>query len=81
MTEPPNQPLGISGPYQGFLNHNCTTLAEVLKSAGYHTMMTGKWHLGIQSQENWPLQRRGFDRYFGGLSGAFNYFSRVATEV
>lgn len=73
MTEPPNQPLGISGPYQGFLNHNCTTLAEVLKSAGYHTMMTGKWHLGIQSQENWPLQR-GFDRYFGGLSGAFNYF-------
>ncbi len=83
MTEPPNQPLGISGPYQGFLNHNCTTLAEVLKSAGYHTMMTGKWHLGIQSQENWPLQR-GFDRYFGGLSGAFNYFKpsgdRVLTE-
>ena len=83
MTEPPNQPLGISGPYQGFLNHNCTTLAEVLKSAGYHTLMTGKWHLGIQSQDNWPLQR-GFDRYFGGLSGAFNYFKpsgdRVLTE-
>ncbi len=73
MTAPPNQPLGIEGPYQGYLNDRCTTLAQVLKSAGYHTLMTGKWHLGIASQSEWPLQR-GFDRYYGGLSGAFNYF-------
>ena len=73
MTAPPNQPLGIEGPYQGFLNNNCVTLAQVLKSAGYHTLMTGKWHLGIESSSEWPLQR-GFDRYYGGLSGAFNYF-------
>ncbi len=73
MTAPPNQPLGIEGPYQGYLNNNCTTLAQVLKSSGYHTLMTGKWHLGFESQSEWPLQR-GFDRFFGGLSGAFNYF-------
>ncbi len=73
MTAPPNQPLGFEGPYQGYLNNNCTTLAQVLKSAGYHTLMTGKWHLGIESQSEWPLQR-GFDHFFGGLSGAFNYF-------
>ena len=73
MTAPPKQPLGFEGPYQGYLNDRCTTLAQVLKSAGYHTLMTGKWHLGIASQSEWPLQR-GFDRYFGGLSGAFNYF-------
>ncbi|QDV26263.1 arylsulfatase [Aureliella helgolandensis] len=73
MTAPPEQPLGIEGPYQGFLNDNCATLAQVLGSAGYHTMMTGKWHLGVESKSTWPLQR-GFDRYFGGLSGAFNYF-------
>ncbi len=73
MTAPPNQPLGIEGPYQGHLNDSCTTLAQVLKSAGYHTLMTGKWHLGIESRDDWPLQR-GFDRYYGGLSGAFNYF-------
>lgn len=73
MTAPPDQPLGIEGAYQGFLNDNCTTLAQVLKSAGYHTLMTGKWHLGVASQDTWPLQR-GFDHYFGGLSGAFNYF-------
>ncbi|MCA9187142.1 MAG: sulfatase-like hydrolase/transferase, partial [Planctomycetales bacterium] len=40
---------------------------------GYHTFMTGKWHLGVNRRECWPLQR-GFDRYYGGLSGAFNYF-------
>lgn len=73
MTAPPNSPLGIEGPYQGYLNDNCVTLAQVLKSAGYHTLMTGKWHLGAASRDVWPLQR-GFDRFFGGLSGAFNYF-------
>lgn len=73
MTAPPNQPLGFTGPYQGYLNDNCVTLAEVMKSAGYHTLMTGKWHLGTNRRECWPLQR-GFDRFFGGLSGAFNYF-------
>ncbi len=73
MTAPPKKPLGITGPYQGFLNDNCVTIAQVLRSADYHTMMAGKWHVGMHKKDNWPLQR-GFDRYFGGLSGAFNYF-------
>src|SRR5690606_32620132 len=73
MTEPPERPLGIEGPYQGQLNDNCTTLAEVLKAAGYHTLMTGKWHLGFHDRQDWPLQR-GFDRYFGCITGAINYF-------
>ena len=73
MTEPPGKPLGIEGPYQGYLNDRCTTIAEVLQRAGYSTVMTGKWHLGIERRKCWPLQR-GFDRYFGCLSGAINYF-------
>ena len=73
MTAPPGQPLGFEGAYQGYLNDNCVTLAQLLRSSGYHTLMTGKWHLGAASKDTWPLQR-GFDRYFGGLSGAFNYF-------
>ncbi|QDV73964.1 arylsulfatase [Botrimarina mediterranea] len=73
MTAPPDEPLKVEGPYQGFLIDNCVTIAQVLRDAGYHTLMTGKWHVGANSQEVWPLQR-GFDRYFGGLSGAFNYF-------
>ncbi|TWT85870.1 Arylsulfatase [Posidoniimonas polymericola] len=75
MTAPPGQPLGFEGPYQGYLNDNCATLAEVLRGAGYHTLMTGKWHVGVDpaQQEAWPLQR-GFDKYYGCLSGAINYF-------
>jgi arylsulfatase len=44
------------------------TLAEAMRRAGYSTMMTGKWHLGAN-----PVQR-GFDRYFGHLSGCTNFF-------
>ena len=73
MTEPPGQPLGFEGPYQGFINDNCATLAQVLKTADYHTLMTGKWHLGYHKQATWPLQR-GFDRFYGCISGACNYF-------
>ncbi len=73
MTAPPGEPLGVTGAYQGFLNRDCATIAEVLQKSGYHTLMTGKWHVGLGQKDQWPLQR-GFDRYFGGLSGAFNYF-------
>ncbi|MFP6620225.1 MAG: arylsulfatase [Pirellulaceae bacterium] len=73
MTEPPQQPLGFAGPYQGHLNDQCVTIAEVLRGAGYHTLMAGKWHVGVHQKKDWPLQR-GFDRYYGCLSGACNYF-------
>jgi arylsulfatase len=73
MTEPPQQPLGFAGPYQGHLNDQCVTVAEVLRGAGYHTLMAGKWHVGYHQKKDWPLQR-GFDRYYGCLAGACNYF-------
>lgn len=58
--------------YQGYLNKHCVTLAEVLGSAGYHTYMSGKWHLGMHGQDKWPLQR-GFEKYYGILAGATSY--------
>jgi arylsulfatase A-like enzyme len=32
--------------YLGYLNDRCVTIAEVLKSGGYQTLMCGKWHVG-----------------------------------
>ncbi len=60
------------GPYQGYLNDRCVTIAEVLREAGYHTLMSGKWHVG-ESRPHWPVDR-GFERYYGLISGAANYF-------
>jgi len=62
---------GLPG-YRGRLNENSVTIAQVLRRAGYRTFMSGKWHLGMQRQ-HWPVEY-GFERYFGQLSGACNYF-------
>ncbi|WP_066186796.1 MULTISPECIES: arylsulfatase [Gracilibacillus] len=54
--------------YRGYLKDQCVTLAEVLGSGGYHTYLSGKWHVGRQG----PI-KRGFDDYYG-LLGGFNSF-------
>jgi len=48
-----------------------TTIADRLKAAGYATGLVGKWHLGGAPQ--YHPQRRGFDEFFGFLSGAHSY--------
>jgi arylsulfatase/uncharacterized sulfatase len=46
--------------YRGTLNHRVVTIATLLKDAGYHTYMAGKWHLG-KTPDLLP-SRRGFER-------------------
>jgi arylsulfatase A-like enzyme len=58
--------------YEGYLNKHSVTIAEVLRPAGYHPLMVGKWHVG-ENKGHWPIDR-GFERYFGLISGACNYF-------
>lgn len=77
MVTTPDQPVE-PGPYQGFLDHNTPTIAELLKKAGYHTYMSGKWHVGERPQD-WP-RKRGFDRYYGLISGASSFYEITPQE-
>lgn len=62
----PNR-LGISGAFMPWtkiaLNPKEATIASLLKAAGYHTGMIGKWHLGSKAPF-FPLHY-GFDEYLG----------------
>lgn len=58
--------------YRGFLTNGAVTIPEVLKTAGYRTLMTGKWHIGDE-RPNWPIDR-GFDRFYGIPAGGGVYF-------
>lgn len=52
-----------------------TTLAQVLRTAGYTTGLVGKWHLGAYDPRYHPMQR-GFDEtvcFRGGMHDYFNW--------
>jgi arylsulfatase A-like enzyme len=66
------------GAYQGYLSKHAVTIAEVLKQADYYTAASGKWHIG-EERPHWPIDR-GFDNYYGLISGAANYFDITRTK-
>ena len=66
----PNQ-MGVPG-YEGYLNDSIVTLPQLLKEAGYHTYMTGKWHMG-KAPDKIP-RARGFERDFSLLDGGGSYW-------
>ncbi len=49
-----------------------TTIADVMKQAGYQTIALGKWHLGYAPKFH-PMER-GFTDFYGFLQGARSYF-------
>jgi arylsulfatase len=65
--------------YQGYINKNSVTLAEALKSNGYNTYLSGKWHVG-EKKESWPYSR-GFDQAFGLIGGASSYFKLAPYRI
>lgn len=58
--------------YEGHLNERVVTVQELLRDAGYTTLMSGKWHLGL-TRETSPWAR-GFERSFTLLPGAANHY-------
>ena len=75
------------GPYQGYLDDSCVTIADVLRLGGYRTLLSGKWHLGGDVKVEdlhlfdpscpgppvTPLER-GFDEFWGLFGGAASYY-------
>ena len=55
------------------------TLADALRGAGYRTGAIGKWHLG-SAPEFYPLNR-GFDEFWGFLTGQTNFIRPDAPEA
>jgi len=56
------------------MNPKETTLGEVFKSAGYHTALLGKWHLGYAPSDP---NSKGFDLFYGFLGAATDYLNRT----
>ncbi|OQV07022.1 hypothetical protein CLAIMM_11515 [Cladophialophora immunda] len=59
--------------HEGYLNEKVVAVPELLQEGGYHTIMSGKWHLGLQ-KEHHP-QNRGFTRSFALLPGCANHYA------
>ncbi len=59
--------------HEGYLNDKVVTLPTRLREHGYHTYMTGKWHLGFADGQL-PYQR-GFERSFSLVSGGASHFA------
>lgn len=55
------------------------TLAQALRDGGYRTGAIGKWHLG-SNDEHYPT-RRGFDEWWGFLTGQTNYIDPSAPDA
>jgi arylsulfatase A-like enzyme len=48
-------------------------LPQLLRDAGYQTLMTGKWHLGHALKRYFPHER-GFDHFYGHVTGGIGYW-------
>lgn len=60
------------------LDLNQQTLADAMRSVGYTTAAFGKWHLG--SEPGYKPNDRGFDYFWGFLSGGRSYFPNTSMD-
>ncbi len=59
--------------YEGYLSKDTVTIATLLRDAGYHTYMAGKWHIG--AGQGMRPHERGFEHSFALMQGGASHFS------
>jgi arylsulfatase A-like enzyme len=65
--------------YEGYLRADTATLPEILGAAGYRTLYSGKWHLGLRPEQD--PHARGFQSSFALLQGGHNHFGRNVNQT
>ena len=60
--------------YEGYLTDRALTIAERLRDGGYHTVMSGKWHLGVKEPYLSMPVKKGFERSFALVQGEHHHF-------
>ncbi len=76
--------LGITNPInedQDGLSLSEHLLPETLTAHGYQTWMCGKWHLGGGTGEAYLPHHRGFDHFYGFVSGAVDSYTHVNSRT
>lgn len=63
---------GVPG-YEGYLNERVVAFPELLRDAGYLTLLAGKWHLGLTPQRS--PKARGFERSLAHLPACSNHYA------
>jgi arylsulfatase len=63
--------------YEGYLRADTATLAERLSTAGYRTLFSGKWHLGVEPEQD--PSARGFAQSFVMLHCCHDHFGLGVT--
>jgi len=66
------QAKGNTPAYQGYLSDSSVTIAQLLQQSGYHTITSGKWHVGLEPSA--MACRRGFDKSFTMLNNGSSYY-------
>lgn len=71
-----NSPAHQGAPgHEGYLTDKVVAVPELLSEGGYHTVMSGKWHLGLKKE--YGPHMRGFERSFALLPGCANHYGRA----
>jgi arylsulfatase len=85
MGVPNDERKGLPG-YEGYLNDSSLSVAQLLKDAGYHTFIAGKWHLGsniegVTASIGKTPDQWGFEHSYTLLGGAAtNHFAHELAD-